>query len=460
MTPNKSLLIGGFQLPFTTLNDPQRVIGTRWGLSSPFHLWRQRLWPPTSHYNSLSSPFHLDASNNDPQWVPMTRWGLLSPFNIQRWWLRPPMSLYDSLGPFSSLPRPSMTPNESLWLVGGLSSPFQQQCQPQQLPMSHYDSLGGFLSLPPQCQKQWPPTSLWLVGGFLLPSTTLNDPQQVLMTRWGSPHPSNCNAGPNDPQWVIMTRWGVSSPFHFDASNNDPQRVPMTRWGLSPPFHHPQRPPTSHRDLLGALISLPLSALATTTPNESLQLVGGFLCPSTTHNDPQLVPMTRWRLLSPFHPQCWWPRSPTSHCDLLWAFSSLPLWHRQQWPPMTHWGLSSPFQLRCQLLWPPMSLYDSLGAFTSLPPPSMTPNESLWLVGGFPLSFTTHNEPQWVFTTHWGISSPFHHWHPMSHHDLLGTSTSCPPCKLIYLIVKFKYNLNSTQNWYKKWLFWYANRLL
>ena len=35
---------------------------------------------------------------------------------------------------------------------------------------------------------------------------------------------------------------------------------------------------------------------ATTTPNESLQLIGGFHLPSTTLNDPQPVPMTRWGL--------------------------------------------------------------------------------------------------------------------------------------------------------------------
>src|ERR1700678_2365106 len=67
------------------------------------------------------------------------------------------------------------------------------------------------------------------------------------------------------------------------ASIVDPQRVIMTCGGLSLPLHlqrQPQRPPTSHYDLLGALSPPPPATPATTTPNESLRLRGS-LSPST-----------------------------------------------------------------------------------------------------------------------------------------------------------------------------------
>ena len=151
-----------------------------------------------------------------------------------------------------------------------------------------------------------------------------------------------------------------------DACHYDPQQVITTRWGLSPPFHHPQWPPTSLYDLLGALLPIPPATPATTTPNESLWLIGGSHPPSTLSANgynPQWVIMTHWGLSSPSHPQRWQQRPPTSH-------------------------------------------YNSLGAFLSLPPPITNPNESLQLIGGFPLPSTT--DTQWVITTCWGLPLCIH----------------------------------------------------
>src|ERR1700678_2919968 len=111
---------------------------------------------------------------------------------------------------------------------------------------------------------------------------------------------------------------------------------------------------------------------APTTPNESLQLVGGSLFPSTcdaSSNDPQRVITTRWRL-------------------------SLPL------------------RLRHQLQQRPTSHYDSLEALS--PPPPATPapttaNKLLGLVGGSlspSACDTSSNDPQQVITTRWRVSVP------------------------------------------------------
>src|ERR1700678_1027855 len=95
----------------------------------------------------------------------------------------------------------------------------------------------------------------------------------------------------------------------------------------------------------------PPATAAPTTPNESLQLVGGSLSLSTcdaSSNDTQRVITTRWRLSLPLH-------------------------------------------LRRQLQQPPMCHYYSLGALSPSPPKTpatSTPNKSLRLVRGSPTPST------------------------------------------------------------------------
>src|SRR5271168_1496583 len=165
---------------------------------------------------------------------------------------------------------------------------------------------------------------------------------------------------------------------HHSTSYHHPQRVKMTRWGLS------------HL--------LPPATPATSTPNESLRLIGGSLSLSTcdaSHINPQQVIMTRW-------------------------------------------GLSLPLHLRRQPHQPPTSHFDSLGPLS--PPPPATPatstlNESLRLVGGSLSSSTcdaSHINPQRVILTRWGLSLPLHlrrrpHQPSTSHYDSLGALSPPPP---------------------------------
>src|SRR5271155_1057903 len=101
----------------------------------------------------------------------------------------------------------------------------------------------------------------------------------------------------------------------------------MTHWRLSLPLHlrcQLQQPPTSHYDSLEALFPPPPAMPAPTTPNESLQLVGGSLSPfacDASSNNTQRVIMTRWRLSLPLRLRCQLQRRPTSHYDLLEAHS-------------------------------------------------------------------------------------------------------------------------------------------
>src|SRR6202522_738057 len=61
-----------------------------------------------------------------------------------------------------------------------------------------------------------------------------------------------------------------------------------------------------------------------TSPNESLQLVGGSLTPSASPNDPQRVITTRWGLSHPFHlPHQ--PQRPPTTCNVsAVSLSTLP----------------------------------------------------------------------------------------------------------------------------------------
>src|SRR5271168_4321056 len=135
----------------------------------------------------------------------------------------------------------------------------------------------------------------------------------------------------------------------------------------------------------------PPATPAPLTPNESLQLVGGSLSPSTcdaSHIEPQRVITTRWGLSLSLHLRRQPHRPPMSHCDLLGALPPLP-------PAM---------------------------------PATPTPNESLRLVGGSlspSTCDTSHINPQRVILTRWGLSLPLHlrrqpHQPPMSHCDSLG----------------------------------------
>src|ERR1700678_655223 len=137
---------------------------------------------------------------------------------------------------------------------------------------------------------------------------------------------------------------------------------------------------------------------APTTPNESLQLVGGSLFPSTcdaSSNDPQRVIRTRWRL-------------------------TLPL------------------RLRHQLQQRPTSHYDSLEALSPPPPATQaptTPNESLQLVRGSRSPCTcdaSSNDPQRVITTCWRLTLPLHLRRQLqrpstSHYDSLEALSLLPP---------------------------------
>src|SRR5271155_716038 len=113
---------------------------------------------------------------------------------------------------------------------------------------------------------------------------------------------------------------------------------------------------------------------APTTPNKSLQLVGGTLSPSTcdaSSNDPQRVITTRWRLSLPLHLRRQLQQCPTSHYDSLEALS----------PP------------------PPAT------------PAPTTPNESLRLVGGSLSPFAcdaSSNNAQRVIMTRWRHSLSLH----------------------------------------------------
>src|SRR5271168_1594716 len=165
------------------------------------------------------------------------------------------------------------------------------------------------------------------------------------MTRWGLSHP----LPPATP--------ATSTPSTCDASHIKPQRVITTRWGLSLPLHlrrQPHQPPTSHYDSLGALSPPPPATPATSTPNESLRLVGGSLSPSTcdaSHINPQRVILTRWGLSLPLHLQRQPHQAPTSHYDSLGALSpsTCDASHiKPQRVILTRWGLSLPLHLRRQ----------------------------------------------------------------------------------------------------------------
>src|ERR1700678_2322203 len=163
--------------------------------------------------------------------------------------------------------------------------------------MSHYDSLGALSSLPPATPAPTTPTSHY-------------DSLEAL-----SPPPPATPA-PTTPNKSLRLVGGSLSPFACDTSSNNAQRVIMTRWRHSPPLplrRQLQRPPTSHYDSLEAPSPTPPATPATSTPNESLRLVGGSCTPSTcnaSHTDPsacdasdrppsalhhhQRVAVTRW----------------------------------------------------------------------------------------------------------------------------------------------------------------------
>src|SRR5271155_4641585 len=104
----------------------------------------------------------------------------------------------------------------------------------------------------------------------------------------------------------------------------------MTHWRLSLPLHlrrQLQRPPTSHYDSLEALSPPPPATPAPTTPNESLQLVGGSLSPfacDASSNNAQRVIMTRWRHSLPLPLRRQLQQRPTSHYNSLEALAPLP----------------------------------------------------------------------------------------------------------------------------------------
>src|ERR1700678_1552519 len=80
-------------------------------------------------------------------------------------------------------------------------------------------------------------------------------------------------------------------------------------------------------DLLGALSLPPPATPATSTPNESLRLVGGSPTPSTcnaSHTDFQQVITTRWGLSLSLHLRCQPHQPPTSHYDSWGALSPPP----------------------------------------------------------------------------------------------------------------------------------------
>src|ERR1700678_2062116 len=131
-------------------------------------------------------------------------------------------------------------------------------------------------------------------------STSYHHPQRVKMTRWGLSHPlppaTPATSTPNKSLRLVGASLSLST---CDTSHIKPQRVITTRWGLSLALHlrrQPHQAPTSHYNSLGALSPPPPATPATSTPNESLRLVGGSLSPSTcdaSPNDPQRVIATR-----------------------------------------------------------------------------------------------------------------------------------------------------------------------
>src|ERR1700678_4443532 len=175
-----------------------------------------------------------------------------------------------------------------------------------------------------------------------------------------------------------MTRWGLSHPLPpaTPATSTPNESLRLVGGSLSLHLRRPpHQPPTSHFDSLGPLSPPPPATPATSSLNESLRLVGGSLSPSTcdaSHINPQRVILTRWGRSLPLHLRRRPHQPSTSHFDSLGALSSLP--------PAT--------------------------PATSTPPPATpatsTPNESLRLVGGS-LSPSTcdsgHINPQRVITT-------------------------------------------------------------
>ena len=231
--------------------------------------------------------------------------------------------------------------------------PLPQPHWPQLAPMSHNDSLVPFFASPSTTQAT-PSTnkSIWLIGCFShlsLNHTSHNKHQQVVKTRWW-PLPLPCRlhqaptshydslvASPSTMQATPSTNkslWLIGCFFHLShdhAGYNEHQRVFMTRWFS--PFLRPcrsQLAPTSHYDSLVPFFTSPLTTQATTSTNESLQLVGAFFLLSlnhASHNKHQWAFMAHWLLFlllsQPRRPH----QAPTSHYDLLVAFFHLYLDH-------------------------------------------------------------------------------------------------------------------------------------
>src|SRR5271168_4650201 len=167
------------------------------------------------------------------------------------------------------------------------------------------------------------------------------------MTCWGLSHPlPPATPATSTPNESLRRVGGSLSPSTCDASHIKPQRVITTRWGLSLPLHlrcQPHQPPTSHYDSLGALSPLPPATPATSSPNESLRLVGGSLPLHLRHQPHQ---------------------APTSHYDSLGALSPPPPATPATSRPnesLRLVGGSLPLHLRRQPHQAPTSHYDSLG---------------------------------------------------------------------------------------------------
>jgi hypothetical protein len=114
------------------------------------------------------------------------------------------------------------------------------------------------------------------------------------------PLPSNPHTASNDPQRVTTTRWGVFSSFCPRQRPHGPlcprHRPPTCLYDTlgvflflppsTPPLQPPPRPSNLHP-------APPTSTAPSTTPNESLRLVGGFSLPSALDNgrmDPTTTP--------------------------------------------------------------------------------------------------------------------------------------------------------------------------